>query len=208
MLLDADDSILILVDYQARLMPAMADADATIKNATRLAQAARELSVPVWATEQNPAKLGDTLPELACLCDQRIAKMSFSAEAVLSPLLEQQSPKPAAAAAQSQGGNARSLPKHLRRAPPPAEPERGALVLAGCETHVCLMQTALELTAREWDVWVVTDACGSRTERNRDAAYDRMAAAGCELLTTEMVLFEWLRTAQHPRFKAIQALIK
>jgi hypothetical protein len=57
-------------------------------------------------------------------------------------------------------------------------------------------------------VWVVTDACTSRTERNRDAAYDRLAAAGAELLTTEMVLFEWLRTAEHEHFKEVQALIK
>jgi hypothetical protein len=55
---------------------------------------------------------------------------------------------------------------------------------------------------------VVTDACSSRSERNRDAAYDRLAGAGAELVTTEMVLFEWLRTAEHPDFKAVQALIK
>lgn len=62
-----------------------------------------------------------------------------------------------------------------------------------CETHVCLLQTALDLLTEEMDVWVVTDACSSRTERNRDAAFDRLAGAGAELVTTEMVLFEWLR---------------
>jgi nicotinamidase-related amidase len=70
------------------------------------------------------------------------------------------------------------------------------------------LQTALELLEEEFDVWVVTDACGSRTERNRDAAFDRLASAGAELLTTEMVAFEWLRSAEHPQFKAVQALIK
>lgn len=60
----------------------------------------------------------------------------------------------------------------------------------------------------EFDVWVVTDACGSRTEHNRDAAYDRLAGNGAELVTTEMVAFEWLRSAQHPQFKAVHALIK
>ena len=82
------------------------------------------------------------------------------------------------------------------------------MVLAGIEAHVCLLQTALELLEEEMDVWVVTDACSSRTERNRDAAFDRLAGAGVELVTTEMVLFEWLRTAEHPHFKEIQALIK
>ena len=60
----------------------------------------------------------------------------------------------------------------------------------------------------EFEVWVVTDACGSRTERNRDAAFDRLAGAGAELVTTEMVGFEWLRTAEHPRFQDFQTLIR
>ena len=67
---------------------------------------------------------------------------------------------------------------------------------------------ALDLLDEEFEVWVVTDACASRTERNRDAAYDRLAGAGAEMVTTEMVLFEWLRTAEHPDFRAAQALIK
>ena len=82
------------------------------------------------------------------------------------------------------------------------------MLLAGCEAHVCLLQTALDLLDAEWDVWVVTDACGSRTERNRDAAYDRLAAAGCELVSTEMVGFEWLGDAGHPRFRDWQGLIR
>ena len=92
--------------------------------------------------------------------------------------------------------------------PAAAEPVPSSIVLAGAEAHVCLLQTALDLLEDEFDVWVVTDACTSRTERNRDAAYDRLAAAGAELLTTEMVLFEWLRTAEHDHFKEVQALIK
>jgi nicotinamidase-related amidase len=89
-----------------------------------------------------------------------------------------------------------------------SEPERPSIVLAGCEAHVCLLQTALELIEDEFEVWVVTDACGSRTERNRDAAYDRLAGAGAELVTTEMVCFEWLRSCEHPAFKDVLALVK
>ncbi len=81
-------------------------------------------------------------------------------------------------------------------------------MIAGCEAHVCLLQTALDLLEDEFEVWVVTDACSSRTERNRDAAFDRLAGAGAELVTTEMVGFEWLRTAEHPRFRELQALIR
>ena len=107
-------------------------------------------------------------------------------------------------------GNARSLPRHLQknRAAARAQEARSSIVLGGCETHVCLLQTALELLEEEFDVWVVTDACSSRALNNRDAAFDRLASAGVELVTTEMVLFEWLRTAEHPAFKPVHALIK
>ena len=201
MLLDAEDSQLVLVDYQERLMPALFQGEACLANAMRLAQAAQVLAVPVWGTEQNPGKLGSNPPALKALCRQTLAKMQFSAceEGLVEWLRPEVKSKPS--------GNARSLPKHLQK-PAAADPAPSSIVLAGVEAHVCLLQTALDLLEDEFDVWVVTDACTSRTERNRDAAYDRLAAAGAELLTTEMVLFEWLRSAEHPHFKEVQALIK
>lgn len=201
MLLAAEDSQLVLVDYQQRLMPAIHEADAVVANAVRLARIAQLLQVPVWATEENPEGLGPTVAELQPLVAGRVvSKMAFDATSVLLPRL-----KPAARA---QGGNARSLPRHLQKAPPPAPPARESLVLAGCEAHVCLLQTALGLLEEEQEVWVVTDACSSRSERNRDAAFDRLAGAGAELVTTEMVAFEWLRDAGHPRFKEVLGVIK
>ena len=201
MLLDAEDSQLVLIDYQERLMPALFQGDACLANAMRLAQAAQILGVPVWGTEQNPGKLGSNPSAMKAFCKQTLAKMQFSAceEGLVEWLRPEVKSKPA--------GNARSLPKHLQK-PAAAEPVPSSIVLAGAEAHVCLLQTALDLLEDEFDVWVVTDACTSRTERNRDAAYDRLAAAGAELLTTEMVLFEWLRTAEHEHFKEVQALIK
>lgn len=198
MLLDPEDSQLVLVDYQQRLMPAIHDAAAVTANAIRLARLARLLQVPLWATEENPAGLGTTVEALAALVGKPVAKMSFSAAEPLAARL-----RPPA----RPQGNARSLPKHLQKATPPA-PERNTVVIAGCETHVCLLQTALELMEQEFEVWVVSDACGSRTERNRDAAFDRLAGAGAELVTTEMVAFEWLRTADHPLFKDVLTLVK
>jgi len=200
MLLDADDSQLVLVDYQARLMPAIHESQAVLANAMRLARMAQLFEVPAFATEQNPAGLGENPAELKALCRRTLAKMHFSAAADgLVPLLRPPQ-KP-------QGGNARSLPKHLQKSAEPLS-QRNSVVIAGCEAHVCLMQTALELLDEEFEVWVVTDACSSRTERSRDAAFDRLAGAGCELVTTEMVAFEWLRTAGHPLFKDVLALVK
>jgi nicotinamidase-related amidase len=201
MLLDVEDSQLVLVDYQQRLMPAIHEADLVVANAVRLARIAKLLEVPVWATEENPDGLGGTVEVLQPLVAGRVLpKMAFDGSSVLLPRL-----KPAPA---RQGGNARSLPKHLQKAAPPAPAGRESLVLAGCEAHVCLMQTALGLLDEELEVWVVTDACSSRSERNRDAAFDRLAGAGAELVTTEMVAFEWLQDAGHPRFKEVLALLK
>jgi nicotinamidase-related amidase len=200
MMLDVADSQLVLVDYQERLMPAIHEGPQVLANAVRLAQAARLMQVPVWGTEQNPEKLGSNDAALKAACAKTLAKMHFSA--VEDGLIDWLRPP-----ARPAGGNARSLPKHLQK-PVSQAPERGTVVLAGCEAHVCLLQTALDLIEQEIDVWVVTDACGSRTERNRDAAFDRLAGAGAELVTTEMVLFEWLRTAEHPAFRDVQALIR
>lgn len=199
MLLDPQDSQLVLVDYQQRLMPALHDGAAALANACRLAQVARALAVPVFTTEQNPAGLGPTVDPLRALVGPVLSKMDFSAAQALMPRLRP-APKPA-------GGNARSLPRHLQKPAAPA-PGRDTVVIAGCEAHVCLLQTALELLEEEFDVCVVTDACASRTERNRDAAFDRLAGAGAELVTTEMVAFEWLRTAEHERFKEVLGWIK
>jgi len=207
MLLDAEDSQLVLVDYQIKLMPAMVDPEMVIANAVMLARIAALMAVPVVVTEQAPSKLGATLPEIRAAVDanadtatRTLAKLQFSAvEEGLGDWLRPP-PKPIQ-------GNARSLPKHLQKASNGAD-ARASIVLAGCEAHICLLQTALDLLEDEFEVWIVTDACSSRTERNRDAAFDRLAGAGAELVTTEMVAFEWLRSAEHPAFKQVQALVK
>jgi nicotinamidase-related amidase len=211
MLLDADDSQLVLVDYQARLMPAIFEGELVVANAVRLARIAHVLQVPVWGTAQNPDGLGQNIAAVNDAIKgaggRILAKMHFNGvEDGLADCLRAPVKKVPAGAAG--GGNARSLPKHLQKAAPPDDEGRAMIVIAGCETHVCLMQTALGLLEEEFDVWVVTDACSSRSERNRDAAFDRLAGAGAELVTTEMVAFEWLRTAEHPAFKEVLGLVK
>ena len=207
MLLEAEECQLVLVDYQTRLMPAIADGSAVLANAVRLAHMAKMLGVPMIATEQTPDKLGVSAAELGSVLAEAgarvFSKMAFSAcgDGLIEALRPAQRKAPPA-------GNARSLPKHLQKAVPETAPVRNTIVIAGVEAHVCLMQTALELLEEEFEVWVVTDACGSRTDRNRDAAYDRLAGNGAELVTTEMVAFEWLRSAEHPLFRRIHGLIK
>jgi nicotinamidase-related amidase len=176
MLLDVAQSVLVLVDYQSRLMPAIDGGDDVVRNALRLAQAAQRLGVPVIGTEQNPDGLGPLLPQLREHCSRVVVKSRF--DACADGLLD-------------------------------ASPAgRSSHVVAGCEAHVCLLQSALGLRAAGCDTIVVADACGSRQAGNRDAALARLARHGVELVTTEMVLFEWLRGCEHPLFRDVLALIK
>jgi nicotinamidase-related amidase len=204
MLLDVSSAQLVLVDLQQKLMPAMHDSANIVANALRLAQAAQVLRVPCSVTEQNPAGLGRTVEPLAAFASVPLEKTSFSA--VGDGLIERLEQLGTPRQPQQSSRTARSLPKHLRQTP--AVNQRTDIVLAGCEAHVCVLQTAMDLLDNEFEVFLVTDACSSRTERNRDAAYDRLAAEGATLVTTEMVLFEWLRSSGHAQFKALHALIK
>lgn len=199
MLLSSSESQLVLIDYQTRLLPAIFESDIVIAQALKLAHIAKLLRVPITGTEQYPEGLGQNHAALRALCGQTLAKTHFDgcADGLGDLLRDIGTPKPSP--------NARSMPKHMQKEP---ENQRPTIVLAGMETHVCFLQTALSLIEEEFDVWVVTDACGSRTEKNRDAAFDRLAGNGAELVTVEMVAFEWLESSDHPQFKAVLDLVK
>lgn len=174
--IDPDNSELLLIDFQQRLMPAISNAATRIKNARRLLAAAELLGIRHTVTEQNPAGLGATVPEFVRPGSEAFGKMTFG------------------------GFKNEAIAFRLE--------EESDLVVAGCEAHVCLLQTVLGALDCRRKVFVVADAVGSRTAENRSAAIDRMRSHGAEIVTTEMVLFEWLVTAEHPKFKAIIELIK
>ena len=175
--LSADTSFLLIVDVQARLMPAIADADAVIANCRRLVDSAARLAVPALFTEQNPRGLGATIPALEPDAGTVVAqKMTF--DACRAPgFLEQL-------------------------------PGRRDAVVAGCEAHVCGLQTVLGLLDAGRRVFVVRDAIGARRAESKETALRRMERHGAEIVTTEMVLFEWLGSADHPKFREIVASIK
>lgn len=173
-LLAAQTSQLLLIDFQARLLPAIEGGDAAVANAVRLCEAAKLMGVPTLRTEQYPQGLGPTVPPLANF-GEVVEKRTFSS-------LRQPAFKSQLVARQ--------------------------LVVAGCETHVCVLQTVIDLIEAGHEVWVVADAVGSRTSANWRAGLDRMQRAGADLVTTEMVLFEWLGTSEHPHFKTVSGMIK
>ncbi|MEO6409404.1 MAG: isochorismatase family protein [Burkholderiaceae bacterium] len=179
-LLDTARSTLVLVDYQGRLLPMIDGHDVVLANAVLLADVARSIGVPVIGTEQNPRGLGPNHGEIRSRCASTLHKMHF--DACADGLVER---------LRAAGGE------------PPAE-----VVIAGCEAHVCLMQTALGLLRAGLAVRVVAPACGSRSAENKTLAMQRLHAAGATLVSVEMVAFEWLRSCEHPRFKAVLALLK
>ncbi|HYT25204.1 MAG TPA: isochorismatase family protein, partial [Actinomycetota bacterium] len=163
-------------DLQERLMPVIADHEAVVARAVRLAEAAALLDVPVRATEQNPAGLGSTVPPLAGYPQSVLAKTTFSAA--------------------GDPGFAALLPG------------AGQIVVAGCEAHVCVLQTVLDLLAAGRRVAWAADATGSRDPADRTAAIERARQHGADIVTSEMVLFEWLRDARHPRFREVHKLLR
>lgn len=177
--IDPRRSALVLVDYQARLMPAIHEGDRAVAVAVKLADVARELGIPVVGTEQNPKGLGPNVESIRARCDATIPKASFDA-------------------------CADGLAEWLRG-------RGGAIadvVIAGCEAHVCLMQTSLGLLRAGLRPWVVADACGSRFPADKALAMQRLQGAGATLVGGEMVAFEWLRSCEDPRFKAVLARLK
>ncbi len=177
--IDAQRASLVLVDYQARLMPAIHQGEQVLAAALHLADVAALLDVPVWGTEQNPAGLGPNVPALRQRCASTLAKMHFDAceDGLLEVL-------------------------HAAGA------DRTQVVIAGCEAHVCLLQTALGLLRAGRPVWVVGPACGSRTAADQLLALQRLRDAGAVIVSPEMVVFEWLHHCRHPRFKDVLALVK
>ena len=177
---DKDQSQLVIVDVQTKLVSVMPDAaSSVIKNCATLLQAASLLEVPQLYTEQYPKGLGNTAPELlGLLADKHpIEKTTFSccAESTFTRFLSS---------------------------------DRSHIVLAGMEAHICILQTALDLQAQGKTVFVVEDAVVSRKPENKANALNRLRQAGVVITNTESVVFEWLGKAEGDAFKKISQLVR
>ncbi|MEY2633088.1 MAG: hypothetical protein RIR00_1742 [Pseudomonadota bacterium] len=174
MKLVAAESLLLVVDIQGALLPAIADGEAVLGHARWLLEVAALLEVPALLTEHCPERIGLTDARLRGFFppERIVAKTWFSAVAE-------------GGLAQAPGG------------------ERRQVVLSGMETHVCVQQTALDLLAAGREVFVVEEAVGSRRPRDKALALERLRQNGAEILSREMVAFEWLAHAGHPRFREV-----
>jgi nicotinamidase-related amidase len=177
-LMSRDDTALLIVDVQEKLLPAIAGGVRVVWNIRRLIDAATILGLPVAATEQYPKGLGPTVAELAGRLGAMPSKVAFSA-----------------------GGCPKIFDGFRARGV-------GKILVCGIEAHVCVGQTVLDLLADGWRVFVAADAVGSRFETDYRTALQRMDSAGATLTTAEAAMFEWCETAAAPEFKQISRLAR
>ena len=179
-MLNIFNSLLVVVDVQGKLAQLMHDKEVLFKNIRILIQAAKILDIPILWCQQCPDSLGPTVSEISQLLTdcEPINKSAFSC-------------------CGEENFNVR-LNKSARQ----------QVILCGIETHVCIYQTASDLLRKGFCVDVIADAVSSRTLDNRQIALQRMSAGGANISSTEMALFELLKTAEHPQFKQIAKLIK
>ena len=179
-MLTPDNTALVVIDVQEKLMRVMHERDALVPNLEKLIQGIRALDVPIVWLEQNPAGLGPTIPEVTRHMEglAPITKLSFSCcgTAAFSDAL--------------------------------ASLDREQILLCGIESHVCVYQTAMDLLDTGHEVEVVADAVSSRTAGNKAIALRKLERAGAGLTCVEMVLFELLQMAEGPAFKAILKIVK
>jgi nicotinamidase-related amidase len=177
-LMNREDTALLVVDAQERLLAVIPDCARIVLNIRRLVDAARILGLPLAATEQYPEKLGLTPPELRQHLGDVPGKLRFSACAC-GEIFERWKAD-----------------------------SRFRVLLCGIETHVCVMQTALDLAAAGFEPYIAVDAVGTRHAVDHETALRRMDSAGVILTTTEAAMFEWCREAGTAEFKLISALVK
>lgn len=179
-LIKCDWSLFIVIDMQVRLLPVIANAERILAKTVLLLKAARQIGIPILASEHYSEGIGHTHPRVASLLppDSIIEKIHFSCLAD-------------------------EVCRHRI-----AEPGRSQVILVGTEAHVCVLQTALELKQAGYDVFVVGDAVGSRLDDDRSLAIMRMHSARITVVSTEMVVFEWMQRANTPLFRDMLVLIK
>jgi nicotinamidase-related amidase len=179
-MLNLSDAVLIVVDVQGKLARVVENSDNVIGQIQKLVKGMLALEIPIILTAQVPEKLGGTIEEIAALLPghEQISRTSFSVF--------------------------RSI-EMLNRL---AELKRTQIILCGFETHICLYQSALDLMNSDYEVYLVVDGTSSRHGVDKDTALIRVDSEGGKLTTVEMTLYELMRDATHPAFKAVARIIK
>ncbi len=176
MLMKKTDSLLLIIDVQERLAPAMDNPREVINGCATLLGVAQELGVPCVISEQYPQGLGQTMVDL---------RNELAPDSTYFPKIE--------FSCWQNEKIAQEIKKHNKK----------QIIIAGVETHICVVQTAIDLKNAGYDVFVVSNACSSRNQLNHVLGLQRLMHSGVEVVNTEMVIFEWLEKAGSPEFKTI-----
>jgi len=179
--LNENDCLILIIDIQDKLLNSVYNKETLKNKSIIIAKAASMLNIPVIVTEQYPKGLGSTINELKNALSNYTdyyEKTSFSA---------------------LDNSEIMSSIKKVNKK---------QIIIFGIETHICVSQTAIALADKGYDVTLIKDASGSRAESEHNSGIDRMKEFGIHIITTEIALFEWLKSAKHEKFKDVQALIK
>jgi nicotinamidase-related amidase len=187
-MLDANKTVLVLIDVQEKLTSVMHEREALIENLVKLVKGAQALDIPIIWLEQIPEKMGPTISDLKQLLEDQspLTKTCFSC------------------------CGAEGFKKQLESS------GRKQVLIAGIETHVCVYQTAVELIRAGYAVEVVVDAVSSRKASDKEVAIEKIKACGAHsagsgqghITTVEIALFELMRTAEHEKFRDILRIVK
>ena len=180
-ILNDNDSLLMIIDVQEKLLNAVYNKEILEQKAAIMAKAANILNIPVMVTEQYPSGLGSTVPSIR----ENLSDLSKTFEKSAFSALDEEDIFDSFKAS-----------------------GRHQIMVFGIETHICVNQTVNTLIELGYDVSVIKDACGSRNIDEHIAGIDRMREDGAHILTAEIALFELLKTSRHEKFKQIQNLIK
>lgn len=177
-MLNQDDTLVLMIDIQEKLVNSL-NKTTIVSKAEKVLNAAKILGIPVLVTEQYPNGLGNTVNSLQNIINEPAFEKTY-----FNALLEE--------------GFLDKIRSYGQK----------QIVIMGIETHICVYQTALALMNEGFEVYVVKDACASRNKYEFKQGINGMQAEGAKITCVEIVLFEWLKGARHPRFKEVQALIK
>jgi nicotinamidase-related amidase len=180
-MLNISNSLLVIIDIQDKLVQATKYGLEVVNNMAKVATTANILSIPTIITEQYPQGLGNTIQTIKTASGRNakyFEKTSFNA-------LDQEKCK-----------------NEIMNT------ERKQIIIGGIETHICVLQTVDALIKDGYEVYVLKDCCASRKKEEYKTGIDLMRQYGAKITSTEIVLFEWLKTSLHPNFKEIQSLIK
>jgi nicotinamidase-related amidase len=197
-LLSRDHSCLLIVDVQERLLPTISGHQSLLRSVQLMVDAAQLLNVPVIVSEQYPKGLGPTVSDLRINHDSpeyhRFEKLRFSAVEGFRDWLSASAPS---SHSESSGSLQTSGVRDVRQ-----------VVICGIESHVCVLQTALDLLNSDICVFVVEDAVGSFEQQTAESAVRRMSDSGATIVSAESVVFEWCETAAAAEFRTLSQLVR